>query len=48
MKQSSIKAKASSTLPPQGRFTYEVENTLDRDPDTAWNSHGDGSARLPG
>ncbi len=41
VKQSSIKAKASSTLPPQGRFDYDVENTLDRDPDTAWNSHGE-------
>ena len=34
-----VKAKASSTLPPDN-YTYEVENTLDRDPTTAWNSNG--------
>jgi hypothetical protein len=35
----SIKAKASSTLPDQGE-SYQVGNTLDGDPVTAWNSNG--------
>ena len=34
-----VTAKASSTLPPDN-YTYVVENTLDRDPVTAWNSDG--------
>jgi hypothetical protein len=34
-----VKAKASSTLPPNN-YNYDVENTLDRDPTTAWNSNG--------
>ena len=41
VKKKAISAKASSTLPPEGSFSYEVENTLDRDPDTAWNSNGE-------
>lgn len=40
VKRKSIKAKASSTLP-AGEFTYGVDNTLDGDPETAWNSDGD-------
>jgi hypothetical protein len=40
IKRKSIKAKASSTLP-SGDFTYGVDNTLDGDPETAWNSDGD-------
>ena len=35
-----VTAEASSTLPPDN-YTYDVENTLDRDPMTAWNSDGD-------
>jgi hypothetical protein len=35
-----VTAKASSTLPPDN-FTYDVENTLDGDPVTAWNSDGE-------
>jgi Nicotine adenine dinucleotide glycohydrolase (NADase) len=36
----SISASASSELPPAGRVTYSIRNTLDGDTRTAWNSHG--------
>jgi hypothetical protein len=41
----SIRASASSELPPDGSVTYSIRNTLDGDTRTAWNSHGavDGS-----
>lgn len=35
-----LKASASSTLPSDGGLTYTVQNTLDGNPDTAWNSDG--------
>lgn len=41
VKRKSIKAEASSTLPPQAPFTFAVTNTLDQDPSTAWNSNGE-------
>lgn len=40
VKHKAIKAKASSTLA-SGEFTYGIDNTLDGDPTTAWNSDGD-------
>lgn len=36
----SISASASSELPPNGRVTYWIRNTLDGDTRTAWNNHG--------
>jgi hypothetical protein len=36
----SISASASSELPPSGRVTYSIGNTLDGNTRTAWNSHG--------
>ena len=41
----SISASASSELPPNGRVTYWIGNTLDGDTRTAWNNHSaaDGS-----
>jgi hypothetical protein len=36
----SISARASSELPPDGKVTYSIGNTLDGDTRTAWNSHG--------
>jgi hypothetical protein len=35
-----ISARASSELPPDGKVTYSIRNTLDGDTRTAWNSHG--------
>jgi hypothetical protein len=35
----SIAASASSELPPAGRVTYWIRNTLDGDTRTAWNNH---------
>jgi hypothetical protein len=35
-----IQAQASSELPPEGDLTYGIGNTLDGDPQTAWNSNG--------
>jgi hypothetical protein len=39
VKKVEIKAKASSTLPPD-IYTHGVSNTIDRNPKTAWNSNG--------
>jgi hypothetical protein len=39
VQKKAIKAKASSTLPPD-IYTYDVTNTLDGDPTTAWHSNG--------
>jgi hypothetical protein len=39
VQKKAIEAKASSTLPPD-IYTYDVTNTLDGDPTTAWHSNG--------
>ena len=39
VEKKAIEAKASSTLPPD-IYTYDVTNTLDGDPTTAWHSNG--------